>query len=561
MTTIPRRRNQPEEKQDEHHDNKDGTIKMSEQKRYVDPITGKGPFWVDPEKRRSNILFISMDMVPREFYLQFPDAAPVQAPGIHGLKDGHVFFQNAYCASPLCSPSRAAYLTGRYPYITGNSERAHDGHEMHIREDDILFPAYLKSAGYHVRHAGKSHIGTHKYMDIFGENDSPWNRWSPPWYDDDGYLGYLRERGFERFTFERGIYGEDPSGGGTGNFYGGWVAPQRGRPFSAEMTYPAYLVRKAIQSLESRRDRNQPFYLQLDFFGPHQPFAIPSGMEEREKQIRDKLKLPRSYQALVDNGFSAPWAEPRVYRMYRKNWGLANPETLKDYRVANQLQFELMDAVLAGLFEYLKSEGLYDDTWILFIADHGEMNGRMGLIDKGAFLNPAVIQVPVILKPPSAHPSGSASDNVDQPVSLLDLAPTILKIAGVRTEERLDGFSFLDSLKGQPRPADRPILFDIWAHVIPNPSIGMVFRSDGGARYMYTFNSVDDLDELYLLDGSAELSNVFADSAHETAASEAISRMYAILERDPRWRGYADYFKLTYAERLRRPLGDRQRFL
>ena len=533
---------------------------MSEHKRYIDPISGKGPFWMDPETKRDSILFISMDMVPREFYLDLEGSVPVRAPVLHGLRDGHIFFRNAYCASPLCSPSRAAYLTGRYTYITGNSERAHDGHQVHVRDSDILFPAYLKSAGYHLRHAGKSHIGTHQYMDIFGENDSPWNRWSPPWYDDDRYVGCLRERGFERFTFERPIHGRDPSGSGAGNLYGGWIAPQGGKPFTLEMTYPAYLVRRAIGSLESRRDKDQPFYLQLDFFGPHQPFAIPSGMEEREKQIREQLKLPHSYRKLLENGFSAPWPEPRVYRMYRKNWGLENPQTLEDYMVANQLQFELMDTVIGWLFEYLKSEGLYDQTWIVFIADHGEMNGRMGLIDKGAFLNPSVIQVPLIVKPPREHALGSASKAVSQPVSLLDLAPTILDVAGIAVDERLDGLDLFAAVEGRDRPADKPIVFDVWSHAVPNPCIGMVFGSGSGARYMYTFNTVDDLDELYLLDGSAEAPNVFRDPAHEQAAAEAIEGMNRVLEADERWQGYADYFRLTYAERLKRPGGDRQRF-
>ena len=57
-----------------------------------------------------------------------------------------------------------------------------------------------------------------------------------------------------------------------------------------------------------------------------QPFAIPAGMEEREKEIRSTIKLPESYRQLLNNGFQAPEGEPRVYRMYRKNWGLNNPE-------------------------------------------------------------------------------------------------------------------------------------------------------------------------------------------------------------------------------------------
>jgi hypothetical protein len=83
---------------------------------------------------------------------------------------------------------------------------------------------------------------------------------------------------------------------------------------------------------------------------------------------------------------------------------------------------------------------------------------------------------------------------------------------------------------------------------------------DRRTSHLYTFNTVDDLDELYFLDGSLELRNVWSDRAHACTAKAAIDRMHTILESDQQWQGYADYFKLTYAERLKRPLGDRQRF-
>jgi hypothetical protein len=116
-----------------------------------------------------------------------------------------------------------------------------------LQKSEIDFAA----AGYHTRQVGKSHVGRHKFIDVFSENNSPWDRWSPPWYDDDDYYAFLRDKNLERFGLERGLYGKDPSGRARGNFYGGWLAPQKGRPFPPEASYPAFLVEKAIRCLEA----------------------------------------------------------------------------------------------------------------------------------------------------------------------------------------------------------------------------------------------------------------------------------------------------------------------
>lgn len=524
---------------------------------YLDPMTGRGPFRLDPQAERPHILFISTDMVPPEYHL--PGNA-LHTPNLAALRDGHLHFANAWCTSPLCSPSRASYLTGRYSYITTNSERAHDGHQTHLRPDDVIFPEYLKAAGYHLRHVGKCHAGAQKFGEVFSENDSPWDRWSPPWNDDDAYLRFLREKGLERFSFEREISGRSLTGKGKGNSYGGWIAPQNGRPFPKEATYPAYLVQRAIDALEARPDPEQPFYLQLDFFGPHQPFAVPAGMEAREAEIREATKVPDSYAQLASANFKRDTPEPRVYSLYRRNWGLDDPQTVLDYRVANQLQFELIDELLGTLYGYLKENGLYDNTWIFFIADHGEMNGENALIDKGAYLHPRVVRAPIVAKPPASSPLKAQKTTAQTPTSLLDLAPTVLEIAGISTDARLDGVSLLKTLETETRPAEKPILFEVWSHVIPNPCVGTVFEAGDGRAYLFAFNASDAEDELYRLDDSPCPQNLWHDGSYVTVRQEAIAEMHRRLAADERWKSYRGFLELTYPERLEAATGDRQLF-
>jgi len=526
-------------------------------KMYLEEKTGRGPFFWDSGKSKPHILVISVDMVPPEFAFKDRATVPVHTPNLDALRQQGVFFRNAFATSPLCSPSRAAYLTGRYSYITSNAERGHDGHAFHLRDQDILFPEYLKAVGYHTRHAGKCHVGARRFLELFGKNDAPWDRWSPPWYDDEQYLAFLKNQGLERFDFERSIYGKQTRGGARGNFYGGWIAAQRGRPFPKQATYSAFLVDRSISFLETEK----PFYLQLDFFAPHQPFAIPSGMEQREAELRQAAGLPDSYREFADNDFNSLRGEPRVYRLYRKNWGMWDEHTLLDYRVANQLQYELIDELLGKLFTYLQDRDLYDSTWIAVLGDHGEMNGELALIDKGAFLHPRVVRAPLWLKPPKDFPLPQRGRDVDGLCSLLDLAPTILEISGIETPERLDGWNLLNTASGATRPEEKPVIFEVWHHVVPNPCVGTVFSGSDGQQYSFVFNAADDRDELYRLGIEADSPNCIDDSDMEQIRVEGIRALTTRMEADPRWFAYSQYLRLEHSELLPCEAGDRQLFV
>lgn len=531
---------------------------------YIDAMTGRSPYIDHGRTEQPDLMLISTDMVPPEFWQDGAYVPVRRTPAFDSLFGESTFFTNAFCTAPVCSPSRAAYLTGRHSYIMTNSERGHDGHAMHLRNTDTIFPEYLAAAGYHTRHIGKSHVGRNKFMDAFGENASPWDRWSPPWFDDDEYLSYLRDKGLGPISFERKIHGVAPNGKGTGNFYGGYIAAQNGKPFPIEGTYPWFLVERAIRTLESRQDTDKPVYLQLDFFAPHQPFAIPGDMTDREREIRDALGEAVGYAELEKNGFKAPWTEPRVYELYRKNWGLRERDSVHEYRVANLLQWEVIDRALGRFFEYLSRSGLYEQSTIAFLADHGEMNGNLALLDKGAFLNPYVLRVPLTVKPAKVDRDTFPQSRCETPVSLVDIAPTLLGLAGVEPLSRIDGHALQDTVGGIARPADRPIMAEVWSHVIPNPCVATLYRGADGQDYVFSFNICDPVSELYRIDdtplGEKPLENLFLDPDAGDRCAEAIQVMEQRLAADERWKGYHAYFQLVFADHLA-STGDRQRFM
>lgn len=519
---------------------------------YIDSKTGKGPYTVDSKKDKPNILLITQDMVPPEFY---NIDSTLNIPCQKSLASDGISYDNAFATSPLCGPSRASILTGRYSYITGNSERSHDGHQTHLRSEDIIYPEYLKAIGYHCRHIGKSHVGTEHFMRAFSENSSPWNRWSPPWYDEDLYIKFLNNKNLERFTFKREIKGMNFENKKEGNSYGGWLADQNNRPFPEEATYPAFLINRTIDTLETRKDKNSPFYMQLDFFGPHQPFAIPGGWEKREDDIRKDMILPESWLEWEKAGFPEKCDEPRAYDLYRKNWGLRNREDVINYRIANQLQYEILDHQITRLIEYLKDNNLYDNTLILFTADHGEMNGKKGCIDKGAYINPQVLQVPFIVKPPK-DTDYEKGQRVDEPVSLLDILPTVCHFSSLEIPLRSDGVSLIDTANGLERPFNKPVMADVWNHVVPNPCVGIIFKEQS-MKYLYSYNCTQDMDELYQL-GNKKLENLINKKKEERA--RAIRKMHEALVSDSRWDVYKGYFELEYTKELALKPGDSQKF-
>jgi len=535
---------------------------MSGTTGFLDARTRTGRYEIDRGARQPDVVLITFDMVPPEFFdPAVADAVGIarpRTPALDGLRRDGVFFANALCTSPLCGPSRAACLTGRHSYLTTNSERAHDGHAVRLRDGDPIFPAWLKAAGYWTRHVGKCHVGSASFVEVFSENDRAWDRWSPPWYDDVAYGRHLRSLGIDGFAFDRRIEGASASGRGAGNFYGGWVRARGGGPFPPEATYARYTAEEACEVLRAGADSGRPLYLQVDFFEPHQPFAVPTGLEERERELRERHRLPPSR----DPGRP----EPRVYALYRKNWGLADPSVVADYRIANQLQFEVLDSAVGRLLDALRAHGRYERSWIVLFADHGEMNGRGGLVDKGVYLNPVVIGTPLLVKPPRDADAARglhalAGTCCDVPVSLLDVAPTVLAAAGLRPSSWLDGVDLADTARAGTRGEGKPILFEAWNHVVANPCIGTVFRSEAdGRRWFYAYNACDPVKELYALEDRRRLVNLAMDEAHAALHREAIAALASRLDADERWVSFSSYLNLEYAEELGRD-GDRQRFV
>ena len=528
--------------------------------RFTQERTGNGPYYTTEEGRPPHILLISADMVGPDLY--HPARAlskHVRLPAIRSLMQDGTFFSNAFCTVPLCSPSRASYLTGRYAYIQGNGERAPEGLETQLRPNDVIFPEYLKAAGYITRQVGKCHIGTQKFIDAFGDNDQPWDRWSPPVFDDDGFLAYQRRLGVKSQKYSREIVFRMQDRETPGNSAGGWIFQSDGNPFPMEAQYSYYLGKKAIETVESLISNgslaHHPMYLQLDFFDPHQPFSIPVGFEEREREMRQIMTVPNSWHTAQEHDFKRAPDEPEIVDIYRRYWGLYDPKQLINYRIAYVLQMELVDHVIGMVLAKLKELGLYDNMLIAFISDHGEMNGRRATVDKGVYLYPDIVRVPMIFKLPNKMPRKEAV--IESPASLLDLSQTILDLARIKPEAKFDGVSLLPAIHSGQGSEERTLLFFGGWHVGVNFDCGIQRRASDGHRYLYSYNCTSEVDELYDLD-SEDATNLIDKPEHAEVRKELIKRLGAALRSDPRWVGYWAEFRIARFRDLPRTEGDMQ---
>ncbi len=525
-------------------------------RRYLDARTAAHPFDLDEGAPPPDTFYLTVDMIPREAWdPESPVRRWLHTPNIDRLVGDGAMFTHACTTSPLCGPSRAATLTGRYPYLLVNEERAHDGFEFALRADDAIFPEYLRAAGWLTAHIGKCHVGAHKFLDAFGENATPWDRWAPPMADDQGYLRYLRELGVEPPIWRDPITGVRADGM-PGNSYGGWIVQPDGAEFPEEGTYSRYLSWLASETLESvlyqRGDSGAPIYLQLDFFAPHQPFMVPTCYEERARELAAHIELPASYYRAMAGEDDAL---PLVYRRYLAYWGLTNPAVARRYMVMNFLQIEALDAAIGRLLAALDRRGLYEDALVIFAGDHGEMNCELGLVDKGVFGHPKVALTPLVIKLPGGEAAGTRVDGL---VSLLDIAPTVLGMAGITPADRLDGLSLLPMLRGERSDRGRPFIFEAGWHVCPNPAVALFAEIDD-RRLMYTYNATSDLDELYDLDDRS-YGNLARDQAAQELRTEMIRRMAAFLRADPRWNCWWHSFRLDHARHLDLAGGDAQMF-
>jgi len=371
----------------------------------------------------------------------------ISTPNLDRLAREGVAFTRAYAQCPICTPSRASFLTGRYPRST---KAIFNGNEK-FSKDEILVTKSLADHGYVCGLAGKLHLTsaegrveerTDDGYSYFQYSHHPHNDWPE---GGNAYQTWLKEKGVRW----EDIYG--------GKFMTMATWPPKANPsFSgkqvgvpAELHQTTWCVEKAIEFMEMNRETGKPWLISINPFDPHPPLDPPQEYKDRLK-IED-MPLPLWEDGEMDN--KPPHQQKDLIQGGQD--GQAEPigslteeekrEHFRDYYA----EIELIDDQFGRLMNYLDETGQRENTIVIFMSDHGEMSGDHGLYWKGAYFYEALVHVPLIISCPGLFKEGLQCDAL---VELVDIAPTLMEAAGLEVPYYMQGQSFYKILTGEADP-------------------------------------------------------------------------------------------------------------
>jgi arylsulfatase A-like enzyme len=354
--------------------------------------------------RRPNIVFL-LGEGQRADALSLAGNGILQTPNHDRIGREGVWFRNAFVINALCAPSRAAAMTGMYSHATGAL-----GNDTHIPipRSIPMFTDLLRQAGYEVALCGKAHIGE-------GARDRYW----------DYYFAY-----------------NAPST----NFYHPVLYEGRNGKITGPEKYSGYaddlITDRALGWLKQKREK--PFCLLLWFQAPHAPFY----RARRDLDLYNGITIPKP--DTFDDDLKGYPGKPRAFADADNKIGTTllsddDPRSLEELVKDYYAGLVDVDRNIGRLFDWLTDTGQLDDTVILHSSDHGFFLGEWRMYDK-RFMHEPSIRVPMMIRYPRAFRAGRV---VDEMVLNLDIAPTLLELAGVQIPSRVQGRSMLKLGRGE----------------------------------------------------------------------------------------------------------------
>ncbi len=442
------------------------------------------PFALHPEalavsdENRPNILWICTDQQRFDTIASLGNKH-IRTPNLDRLVESGVAFTHAYCQSPVCTPSRASFLTGMYPDAIHGCMNGND----HWDDAAPLITKTLANAGYDCGLSGKLHLSTH-----YPVEKRP----------DDGYRVFH--------------FSHDPKvGSPRTNAYQAWLKDQ-GADYNAlirkhgsvpgPLHQTTWCTTRAIDFI--REARRGPWLFSLNIFAPH--------------SLAGKMYPPRDYAKRFDlDELPGPHFRDSDLEAQKRLKGVefqSKPrkypeEDARHYQAEYWALIEHIDENIGRLMETLEETGQRDNTIVIFTSDHGETLGDHGLRRKGCRFYDGLVRVPLVISWPSRFKQGLKSDAL---VELVDIVPTLLESSGLAVPESLHGKSLTPILSGETGPhTHRDYVRSIFYRALGNSYASMI-RTHNHKLVIYHGHNLGELFDMQK--DPHEFNNLWDDPAH-----------------------------------------------
>ncbi len=439
---------------------------------------------------RPNIVFILVDDL-RWDEIDYPF---VKVPHIQKIAQEGVRFKNAFVTTPLCSPSRASFLTGQYAHqhgITDNTARDQQSHEL------VTFPKLLHDAGYETAFVGKWHMG-------LDDNARP---------------------GIDYWVSVKG--------------QGNYIDPEVNLNGKREKI-PGYVTdifnEQAVKFL--KREHTKPFLLYVSHKAVH-PDLIQNADGSLSDPSAGKFIPAKRHQKLYasDKIPHRPnvktFAEDKL--ALRRTIDGVPPLSAKtgtdEETIRNRLRMlAAVDDGLGEMLKVLKKKGEIDNTLIIFTSDEGYFYGEHGLSVERRLAYEESARIPLLMRFPKLIKRGSS---IEQLALNIDIAPTLLEFGGAETPKNFHGKSLLPLLRGESVSWRDSFLIEYFSDKVFPRMHRMGYQAVRTLEWKYIrYLELEGMDELYDLKADPyEMKNLLTVAPEKAATKSARQRMKAELER------------------------------
>jgi len=360
---------------------------------------------VEPEIKKPNFLFILVDDQPYDALESSGRYPFLKTPNMQLLENEGAKFENYYVTQSICSPSRGSFLTGTYPHIHGvNQNNPHVDPNWEAYQP---YTTYLQQAGYETAHVGKIHMAHFR-------NENHIRPGFDYWFS---FIG-------------QGVY-FDP------------IVNDNGKEYQEKGYMTDILTDKAISWLKEKRDPNKPFSLNLWHKAVHENHSPAPRHDNIFSE--DSLPVP-PYNTHLENFKSKPeWQRIKAWDSKWKDYIPSDTIAPKPWPIKGDKFKKLLECLLAvdeslgKVMATLEEMGELDNTVIIYSSDNGYFMGEHGYWDKRiAYENS--MKIPMLMRYPKKIKAGTI---IEENALNIDLAPTILELAGVEAPEYMQGESML----------------------------------------------------------------------------------------------------------------------